>query len=227
MYAKPLVAAGYTVFTINHRSAPRFRYPAAVEDVQRAVRFVRHHAQQFGIRADRIGAAGGSSGGHLVSLLGALDGKGDPADPDPVNRESAKVQCVIARAAPVDFFTMAGAGVPLAVNFLGMTGGVGTAAEPLTSIEKKTSREASPMYYVSADDPPFLLIHGDADATVPFSQSEKMEKVLKDAGVPARLLRISGGGHGPTFTGATNPPDYLGEMVRWFDRYLKDGTAAR
>ena len=99
-YAKPLVVAGYTVFTINHRSLPRFRYPAAVEDVQRAVRFVRHNAAMFGIRPDRIGAAGGSSGGHLVSMLGTLDGKGNANDADPVERESAKVQCVVARAAP-------------------------------------------------------------------------------------------------------------------------------
>ncbi len=92
-YAKPLVAAGYTVFTVNHRSLPRFHYPAAVEDVQRAVRFVRSNAASFGIRPDRIGATGGSSGGHLVSMLGTLDGKGNPDDPDPVERESAKVQC--------------------------------------------------------------------------------------------------------------------------------------
>ena len=67
LYAQRLAAAGYTVFSITHRAAPRFRYPAAVEDVQRAVRFVKHNAQRFQIRADRIGAVGGSSGAHLVS----------------------------------------------------------------------------------------------------------------------------------------------------------------
>src|SRR5262249_50679507 len=77
MYGPPLVAAGYTVFSLNHRAAPRFRFPAAVDDVQRAVRFVRHNAAKYGIRPDRIGACGGSSGGHLVSMLGVLDGKGD------------------------------------------------------------------------------------------------------------------------------------------------------
>ena len=110
-YAKPLVAAGYTVFSVNHRALPRFHYPAAVEDVQRAVRFVRSNAASFGIRPDRIGAAGGSSGGHLVSMLGTLDGKGNPEDPDPVERESAKVQCVVARAAPINFFKMRTAGI--------------------------------------------------------------------------------------------------------------------
>ena len=66
-----------------------------------------------------------------------------------------------------------------------------------------------------------LLIHGDADKTVPFEQSELMEKALKAAGVPVRLLRIPGGDHGPTFPGAKNPPDYMGEMIRWLDQYLK------
>src|SRR5215510_6949715 len=65
LYAPRLTAAGYTVFSISHRAAPRFRYPAAVEDAQRAVRYVRHHAAQYNIRADRIAAVGGSSGGHL------------------------------------------------------------------------------------------------------------------------------------------------------------------
>ena len=72
--ASRLVDAGYTVFTVNHRAAPRFRYPAAVEDVQRAVRFIRHHAAEYGVNADRIGATGGSSGGHLALMLGVLDG---------------------------------------------------------------------------------------------------------------------------------------------------------
>ena len=102
LYGKPLVAAGYTVFSLNHRATPRFRYPAPLADVQRAVRFIRFHAEVYGIDPERIGAIGGSSGGHLVSLLGVLDGDGNPDDPDPVNRVSAKVQTVVARAAPAD-----------------------------------------------------------------------------------------------------------------------------
>jgi acetyl esterase/lipase len=95
MYAKPLLDAGYTVFAIDHRDPPRFHLPAAVEDSQRAVRYIRHHVKEFGIRPERIGAAGGSSGAYLVDMVGVLDGKGDPDDPDPVNRGSAKVQAVV------------------------------------------------------------------------------------------------------------------------------------
>jgi acetyl esterase/lipase len=213
LYAKALARGGYTVFAVNHRALPRFRYPGPVEDVQRAVRFIRHHARRYGIRADRIGASGGSSGGHLVSMLGTHDGKGNSNDPDPVERESAKVQCVVARAAPVDFLTGNNA------NFL--LGMAKPLPEAKDSVEYRTYVEASPVTYITPDDPPFLLMHGDQDEQVNYSQSEEMESRLKAAGVTVKLLRITGAAHGPTFPGAVNPPDYLGEMVRWFDTYLR------
>lgn len=211
-YATALANAGYTVFSVNHRSLPRFRYPAPVEDVQRAVRFIRHNAAKFGINPNRIGASGGSSGGHLVSMLGTLDGRGLPSDPDPVERQSAKVQCVVARAAPVDFLTGTNG-----YFLLGMT-------RPLpndkTSTEYRTHVEASPVSHITPDDPPFLLMHGDKDESVNIAQSEEMAAKLKAAGVPVKFLRIPGAAHGPTFPGAINPPDYLGEMVRWFNQHL-------
>ena len=90
------------MFSLNHRAVPRFPYPAPVDDAQRAVRFIRHHATQYGIDPDRIGALGGSSGGHLVSALGVFPDEGDPVNDDPIERERAKIQCVVARAAPLD-----------------------------------------------------------------------------------------------------------------------------
>ena len=214
MYAPPLVAAGYTVFSLNHRAAPRFRYPAQVEDVQRAVRFVRHNAARFGIKPAWIGASGGSSGGHLVAMLGVLDGRGDPKDDDPVNRESARVQCVVARAAPIDLTRTSGGGA--VASFLGMPLTPGSRE---TSIEHKTYRAASPIYAVTKDSAPFLLLHGDADDTVPIHNSEAMEQALRKAGVDVKFIRVAGGKHGPDFGKPPNAPDYLGEMVQWFDRH--------
>ncbi|MEO8129341.1 MAG: prolyl oligopeptidase family serine peptidase [Bryobacteraceae bacterium] len=207
-----MTAAGYTVFSISHRAAPRFRYPAQVEDAQRAVRFIRHYAARFHVRADRLGAVGGSSGGHLVESLGVLDGLGMADDPDPVNRESAKVQCVVARAAPANLALMR------PVEFMGMN-----PPDPKIphGAEQRLYREASPLMHVSPKSAPILLIHGDADASVPYEQSEMMEKALRSAGVPTELMRIPGGQHGPTFPGAVNPPDYIGAMIRWLDKYLK------
>ena len=85
------------------------------------------------------------------------------------------------------------------------------------SVEYQRFVEASPVTHVTSDDPPFLLIHGDADETVPIKNAELMKAALEQADVPADLLRIPGAGHGPTFPGATNPPDYIGAMVEWFE----------
>jgi len=224
MYVPSLLQAGYTVFALTHRATPTFRYPAPLEDVQRAVRFIRHNASTFGIDAARIGGAGGSSGAHLISLLATMDGTGDPSDPDATNRESAKIQCAVARAAPIDLTQMSPSlGVPLVSLLLGARIDETTLKG---SVEYKTAVAASPITYVSADDPPVLLMHGDADRTVPFHQSELMEAALRKVNVPVKLIRIEGGDHGPDFPGAKNPPDYKGEMVKWFDRYLLKKTAS-
>ena len=212
IYAVPLAAAGYTVFGINHRASPRFRHPAHLEDAQRAVRFVRHHADDFGIDPERIGALGGSSGGHLVSMLGVLDGSGAGEDASPVNRESAKVQVVVARAAPTDLTISSARTVHPLFGF--------RRAARKDSEEHRQFVAASPVTHVTADDPPVLLIHGDADDVVSYENAEVMKAVLEKAGVPVELLRIPGAGHGPTFPGATNPPDYIGAMVDWFDCHL-------
>lgn len=213
VYVPPLTAAGYTVFAINHRAQPRFLYPAAVEDARRAVRYIRHRAADFGIDATRLGAVGGSSGGHLVSMLGVQDGAGQMDSEDEVERLSARVQCVVARAAPLDFLLRG-----QTMSFLDMDY---PAAGDTSSEAYQRYVEASPISYVSANSPPFLLLHGDADETVHINQSEAMEKALKKAGVPVKFIRVAGGGHGPTFGNPENAPDYIGEMVMWLDHYLK------
>ena len=212
IYAVPLAAAGYTVFGINHRASPRFRHPAHLEDAQRAVRFVRHHADEFGIDPERIGGMGGSSGGHLVSMLGVLDGGGAGEDASPVNRESAKVQVVVARAAPTDLTLSSPRNVHPLFGF--------RRAPRTDSVEHRRFVAASPVTHVTADDPPVLLIHGDADDVVSYENAEVMKAALEKTSVPVDLLRIPGAGHGPTFPGAVNPPDYIGAMVDWFDRHL-------
>ena len=203
-----LLDAGYTVFTINHRAAPRFRYPAAVEDVQRAVRFVRYNAERYGIDPDQLGGWGASSGAHLISMLATMDGAGDPDDPDLVNRESAKLQAVVARAGAFDLGVFdGGQGVSAVASFMGAP------IEP----QNPAYRKASPITYVTPDDPPMLLIHGDADPVVPFEQAELMLAALEEHGVEARLIRIPGGGHG-----ANDFP----ETVRWLNRnFLSDVRA--
>lgn len=215
-----LAGRGYTMFVINHRAAPVYRYPDAVNDAQRAVRFVRHHAQRFAIRADRIGALGGSSGGHLVNLLGTLDGKPDAEAEDAVERESAKVQTVVALYAPSEMAKVDTAfGSVTVTAFLGMRppGAKVSKSAP----EARLYWEASPVNHVTPDDPPFLLLHGDADAVVPYQQSEIMEAALRKAGVMVKLIRVPGGGHGSSFPGAKERVNWAGHAEEWFDAHLR------
>lgn len=215
MWAVPTCEAGYTMFAINHRSAPRFQFPAQIEDAQRAVRFVRHHADEYGVRADRIGALGGSSGGHLVLCLGTMEGAGDEESGDPVARERGKVQCVVARAAPSNFlapdasyFAFLGARPPQE----GDTG----------SPEYRIHRDASPIAFVSSTSAPTLMIHGDRDQAVPYHLSESMEKALREANVPAELICAKGAVHGPALPESEEPLETFVEAgIAWFDKHLK------
>ena len=202
--------AGFTVFDINHRGAPTFQFPAAIDDAARAVRFVRHYASSYGIDPDRIGAVGASSGGHLASLLGVMDGHGDPQARDPVERESAKLQAVGVGGAPQDFAdpTLTPSAIPsVLIAFLG-----GTREE-----EPDRYAEASPVTYVSADDPPFLLVHGEVDTAVPFDQAERMKAALEAQGVLVELVGIPEQGHGGGGVGAP---------TRWLALHLVDESFA-
>jgi acetyl esterase/lipase len=212
LYIQKLTAAGYTTFVVTHRAAPRFHFPDAVEDVQRAVRYIRQNAARYGINQERIGALGASSGGHLVSMLGTLDGKGNPESDDPVEQQSSKVQCVVALYPVTDPAKVdTPSGLQAVTSFMG--------APP--PIDPKRYRDAAPLTHVTADDPPFLLIHGDGDKTVPYKQSEAMEAALKEAGVTVKLVRVPGGGHGSDFPGNSQKMDWPAISQEWFDRYLK------
>jgi acetyl esterase/lipase len=221
-FVAKLTPAGYTVFALNHRATPRFQYPGPVEDVQRAVRFIRANAAAYGIDAGRLGAAGGSSGGYMASMLGVLDGSGEPADPDPVNRRSAKVQAVVALMTPFDLARQRehSGGVPEALF-------VGASIDPNTSpteVERRLYAAASPITHVSADDSPFLLLHGDNDAAVSFEQSRAMMAALQTARVDAKLVVVPGGQHGRLFGYQVDDQrldDYFALVVRWFDEHLK------
>ena len=228
-YARELSAAGYTVFAINHRAAPRFRFPAPLEDAQRAVRFVRAHAAEYGVDPARIGAFGSSSGGHLCELLGTLDAPGLPDSEDAVERQSAKVRAVVVLFAPSDLRTLWSPAERAAhIALMGfeyldpakrLPGSV--RADEAENLEYQ---RASPVAHVSADDAPLLMMHGDADDIVPIEQSTRMEAALAAAGVAARFIRVAGGKHGENFgleKGDPRLPDQYGEARRWFDEYLK------
>jgi acetyl esterase/lipase len=216
-----MLEAGYTVFSINHRAAPDHFYPAPVEDAQRAVRFVRYNAVRFGIDPDRIGALGGSSGGHLALMLAVMDNEGQLDDSSEINRVSAKVQTVAAVFPPTDFVKLARGGRSYVPLFQHRLTSRRLERNP-DSEEERIYRAASPITYVTDDDPPVMLIHGDQDTVVPFSQSEVFKAALEQENVDVELIRMPGGGHGPSIISRPDSPDYFGPLVDWFDRYLKN-----
>lgn len=206
----PLAKAGYTMFTINHRAAPRFRYPAPVLDCQRAVRWMRANANTYNIDAERIGAIGGSSAGHLVAMLGVLDGEGDATSDSDVEKQSAHVHCVIARAGVYQF---------IGADRLTPLLGVHAPAEMNGSPEAKMAFEASPINYVSKNTPPTLLVHGTEDS---IERSENFRNALQKAGATVKLLPIEGAGHGPNYPGRqVEMSEIQAEYVAWFDQHLR------
>lgn len=217
-FVLPLTKAGYTVFAIDHRAAPRFHYPAMIDDAHRAVRYVRHYAKQFGINPARIAAVGYSSGAHLASLLGLMDGAGDDSSRDPVERESGRVQCVVAGGTPADLSPYADN--PQALSLLSAFLGEPVTAHPaVTSALHKKLEDASPVHYVKAGAPPFLLFHGDADELVPYSGAQELEQALTKVHVPVKLITIQGGTHESVVM--LQSDEFVGEMVAWLDKYLK------
>jgi hypothetical protein len=117
---------------------------------------------------------------HLIAMTAVLDGRGVEADPDPINRLSAKVQAAVLRAAPTDLNAS-----PPSVSLAALFQSSPTRSEKESAVWKRLA-DASPLNHVSADDPPTLLIHGDADETVNYQQSVTFAAAPQENGVPAR-----------------------------------------
>lgn len=198
--------AGFLVASINYRLAPQHQFPAMIEDVKCAVRFLRAHAPLLGLDASRIGAIGGSAGGHLVGLLGTTD-SASGFDTGEWLDQSSRVQAVADMWGPADLT------VPFAGNLVGagqVFGGFDAAL-------------ASPVTYVTPEDPPFLLVHGAQDPLVPASQSERFYYVLRQANVPADLLLVENAGHSLVPTGGTPNPsrqEVISRVVAFFCQVL-------
>ena len=228
-FAQPLLNRGYTVFAVVHGSQPRYTVPEIIQDMNRAVRFIRHHAKDYGIDPERIGVTGASAGGHLSLMLGTAGTKGDPDAKDPVDRESSRVRAVACFFPPTDLLNYGKADVAMihakdhAPPF--------RAAFDFRELDKQTmlwvevtdpdrlraiTREISPIYHVSPEDAPTLIVHGDADTLVPLQQSEAMVDKLKAAGVEARLIVKPKHGHG----WLTMIAD-MNQVADWFDEHLK------
>ncbi|MEO1979985.1 MAG: alpha/beta hydrolase, partial [Fuerstiella sp.] len=185
----PLLRRGYTVFAIYHVSQPEATVMEIIEDVHRGIRFVRHHADEYGIDPDRIGVSGGSAGGHLSLMLAARGGPGPGESPDPVDRESSAVQAVAIFYPVTDL-----------LNLGDSTENPGDGGPPRSYVQafgpdatnmaawKVIGRECSPIYHVTTNLPPVLIYHGDADTLVTLDQSERFRERAVEQGAEVKLV---------------------------------------
>lgn len=218
---------GYTVFAVVHGSQPKFTIPEVLEDMHRSVRFIRSRAEQYQIDPNRIGITGGSAGGHLSLMQGTAGTLGKPDAKDPVDRQSSRVQAVACFYPPTDFLNYGKPGE----NAIGRGvlknyrapfdfheyDNATKAFVPITDEERilTIGRSISPVNHVSNDDPPTLIIHGDADLLVPIQQAELILDKLKEAGVPTELVVKKGAAHGWAEIGKDIPT-----FADWFDKHL-------
>jgi acetyl esterase/lipase len=222
-----LMQHGYTVFAVVHGSQPKFTIPEIVDDMNRAVRWVRYHAKDHKIDPDRLGIIGASAGGHLSLMMGTAGSDGDPKAADPVDRVSSRVQAVVAFFPPTDFLNFGAPGKEFinrdfqppftaAIDYHEFDRSKALYV-PVTDEKKlrEITRKISPIYHVDAKSAPTLLIHGDKDTLVPIQQSEIMLARLKEAKVPAELVVKKDAGHSwPTILLD------LETCAAWFDKHL-------
>jgi acetyl esterase/lipase len=215
------LAGGYTVFAVVHGSQPKFHVVEILEDIHRAVRFIRHNATRFGIDPQKLGVTGTSSGGHLSLMLGLTGGPGKADAKDPIDRESSAVQAVACFCPPTDFMNWSGPGDDeLGVGEIGTRfKGAWDARIATREGREQLSREVSPIHFVSARMAPTLVLHGDADKLVSPYQAQIFEEKCQSVGAPYRLVMRAGKDHGwPEM--ATD----RAQFVAWFDQHLRGGT---
>jgi acetyl esterase/lipase len=207
---------GFLVVSLNYRLASLdIKFPAMIEDVKCAVRYLRAHSAEYNLDPDRIGALGASAGGHLVALLGTADSSAG-WDGGEWTDQSSRVQAVVTQSGLSDFTVPVEGGVSLAIYY---------AFGALAGTNPELLAPASPVTYITPDDPPFLIIHGDQDGTVPLEQATILDARLKAAGVSSTLVVVQNGGHDlkalPGKTAAPSQEEISNLILEFLEKNLK------
>ena len=192
-YMAELVSRGFVGASVNYRLAPNHRFPAMLEDVKCAVRYFRANSASYRIDPGRIGIMGSSAGGQLAAMVGVTDSRARFEGSGGYGNQSSRVQAV------ADLFGFADLTAPLPRQL--RQGLLNVFGSP------EAMAIGSPVTYVTSDDPPFLIMHGDQDRTVPLSQSQLLLQKLRAARVPATLYIVTNADHGfrETGTGPVSP----------------------
>jgi acetyl esterase/lipase len=201
------VAGGdYVGVSVGYRLTDKGSWPAQIHDCKAAIRWIRANAEKLGIDPNKIGVWGSSAGGHLVSHLGTSGDIEEVEGDLGTTGVSSRVACVVDFCGPSDF-----------PNFQ-MTSG---AQNPITKLlggspkdKAEVAKEASPITFVTKDDPPFLIVHGTDDRTVPFNQAERLYDAQKKAGLDTTFVKIEGGGHG------IGGPEVEARVRAFFEKHL-------
>ena len=229
--ATELLERGYTLFYVIHGTQPKFTIPEIHRQISAAVRHIRRHAAAYGIDAKRIGIMGGSAGGHL-SLMQGTKGIDGAATSEATPTASSRVQAVVAYFPPTDFVNYGDTGVFFDDAVRALLDGKNPYLPALDYVEFDATnirltrvsaperlaehyRDIGPLYHVTDDDAPTLLLHGDADKLVPLQQSQLMVAKFKEVGVDHKLFLKEGGDHGWEPTAAESRM-----IADWFDKYL-------
>lgn len=222
MVVAPLLRHGYTIFAVHHLSQPKATVVETVEDVHRAVRFVRHHAAKYGVDPNRLGVTGASSGGHLSLMLATRGRPGDPQATDPIDRESSEIQAVAVLFPVTDLVDLGDStenlhdGGPPA-HFVEAFGMKDRNADRWLPV----AREMSPVLHITGSLPPVLIHHGDEDKLIAYDRSERFQSAAAAIGKPVELVRKKGKGHG----WMTMLWD-IKQFAEWFDRHLLPAKSA-
>jgi acetyl esterase/lipase len=184
-----LAKNNFVAVTITYRFAPKYRFPAQIEDSKAAVRWLRANAEKYQVNPDRIGAVGFSAGAHLSCLLGSADEKAGLEGKGGNPKQSTKLQAVVSYFGPTDFTEKTWTSDIENNFFIPFLGG---------KFEEKRDlyRQYSPIIYCNKQCPPFLFFHGDKDLLVGIEHSQKMSKRLQGLGVSAELVTMPGDAHG-------------------------------
>jgi acetyl esterase/lipase len=216
--ALPLLADGFAVASVTYRFSQDAPFPAQIEDCKAAIRWLRAHAKELNIDPARIGVWGSSAGGHLVAMLGTAGEMNDWDKGDNLS-ESSRVQAVCDWFGPAELLTMgAQSGPDSRIQHDSPDSPEARLVGGALQENKDKARAASPLSYVSADDPPFLIMHGDRDLLVPHQQSVDFQSALKRVGVVSTRRTLEGSGHGD---GGFRNPEAIAAVRDFFVRTLK------
>ncbi len=204
---EPFLAAGYKGFAVRHGSSPRYSIAEAITDVRLAIRTIRRDADVYAIDPNRIGAYGMSAGGHLTLMLATTGDDGDPNATNPIDKISSRITTGVAFVPPSDITNYVWSTPNLEQQYFNFPG---------LDITKEEAKAVSPLYFVTKDDAPCLVMSGGKDTLVLPEQGRWIHEKMDEIGVENKFVLYEKSGHGLE----QDMPTAINEAVQWFQKHL-------